>query len=291
MIDESNHSYEVHFNSLYILESLKDEQKTGKWLYEDLKFLTYTDNIYKISYVSFENREQFLNELVKIKYEITNNLYPIIHIEAHGNQIGFEIAHSKEFISWEILNDLLAEINYLCRNNLVLSLGICNGHFINVDLIQRFQNNKRCPYIINISSQDKISSHEIKLGYSSFYNSLFIERDFQIAMLAMKNETVLNFLSTADITAKAIIKELNDMSKSADFTYNSSNQLQYLNRLGKNPFNEINYNRTLKKFKRFKKQYYKSHIEPKWNHFLMIDVFEENKTRFENFEKVWNSYQ
>lgn len=288
MNDESNHSYIVHSNTLYILESLVNEQKTGKWLYEDLYPLTIKHEIYSIEYCSIESKSQLFSQFEKIKLEIEENLrLPTIHLEAHGNTLGFEIAHSKEFVSWSELNDKLSEINLLCRNNLILSLGICNGHFINLDLVKRLENNKRCPFLVNISPQDKISPQEIKLGYSNFYNSLFESRDFYIAMQSMKEETILNFLLTADTVLKETVKFLNNISNDRDFTFKSSIQLQELIAKGENPFPARNYNQSLKAFKRYKKRYYKEDLEKKWNHFLMIDSFEENRDRFESFEKVW----
>jgi len=136
----TSHNYTVYSNTLYIFESLVNEEKTGKWLYEDLVRFTYVSDIYQMRYIPFESKKQIFQELENIKVEIKTELrLPTIHIEAHGDTEGFEIAQTKEDISWRELNNELSEINFLCRNNLILSLGICNGHYINLDMIKFFE--------------------------------------------------------------------------------------------------------------------------------------------------------
>jgi hypothetical protein len=289
MKNKSNHEYKVYSNTLYILESLVDEQKTGKWLYDDLIPITYTNDTYSIKYIPFESLNHFFTELDKIKKEIKENKkMPTIHLEAHGNQNGFEIAQTKEFVSWNELNDKLAEINFLCRNNLILSLGVCYGHYISLDMILRFQNNKRCPFIVNISPQAKIKPQEIMYGFSNFYKALFEHKVFYNAMEEMKYETKLNFILTADTIAKQLIELfLTDLTKNNQFSFKTSVQLQELIRNGKNPYPDLKFNQALKALKRYKRQHYKSAMEKRWNLFLMLDTYDENKRRFENFEELW----
>ncbi len=286
---EQSHNYTVYCNSLYIFESLVNEHKTGKWLYEDLISLTYKDKSYNIFYVPIDNKKQLLVELNKIKTEVKERLrLPIIHIEAHGDKEGFEIARTKEYLNWRELNNELAEINFLCRNNLILSLGVCNGHYINIDMMHFFGEGKRCPYIVNISPQDKISSHEIKHGFSSFYKSLFQKREFFKAMNSMQEITVLNFLSTADIFAKKMIEFLINFSTSKDFTTRTTSQLHEMIKKGNKPLQNENFNQNLKYLKKYKRDYFQMDLKKRWNYFLMIDVYEENQSKFEDFEKIWN---
>ncbi len=284
-----SHNYTVYSNTLYIFESLVNEEKTGKWLYEDLVPLTYASEIYQMRYIPFESKKQFFQELEKIKVETKATLrLPTIHIEAHGDTEGFEVAQTKEDISWRELNNELSEINFLCRNNLILSLGICNGHYINLDMVKFFEEERRCPFIVNISPQETIGAKAIKLGFSKFYHSLFQNRQFSYAMKDMKEITSLNFLSTADIFAYRIVEFVKDFSKNQANTMRTSAQLKELIKKGKQLLPNENFNRNMKALKKYKKDFMKKELKRKWNIFLMVDDFEENKTKFEDFEKIWN---
>lgn len=288
MNKELSHRYTVYSNTLYILESLINEHKTGKWLYEDLVSITYDNEIFKIRYVPIENRNQFEIELNLIKKEIKENLrLPIIHLEAHGDKNGFEIAQTKEFINWRELNQELAEINFLCHNNLILSLGICYGHYINLDLVTRFSETKRCPFLVNISPDKEISPSEIKYGFSNFYKALFRDKEFYSAMTEMKEISKLNFLTTADTIAKKITKDLKSIAYSRDMGIKTASQLQEFINQGKNYFPARNFNRQLRAFKKYKRDYKKEDLKKKWIHFLMIDVYDDDKSRFEPFEEIW----
>lgn len=282
-------NYTVYSNTLYIFESLVNEEKTGKWLYEDLVPLSYASEIYQMRYIPFESKEQFFQELEKIKVEIRTALrLPTIHIEAHGDTEGFEVAQSKEDISWRELNNELSEINFLCRNNLILSLGICNGYYINLDMVKIFEEEGRCPFIVNISPQEMIGAKAIKLGFSKFYQSLFQNREFSYAMKDMNEITSLNFLSSADIIAYKIVEFAKDFSMSQVNTKRTSEQLKELIKRGKQLLPNENFDRNMEALKEYKKDFMKKELKRKWNRFLMVDDFKENKTKFEDFDKIWN---
>lgn len=284
-----SYNYTVYSNTLYIFESLLNEEKTGKWLYEDLVRFTYVSDIYQMRYIPFESKKQFLQELENIKVEIKTELkLPTIHIEAHGDTEGFEIAQTKEDISWRELNDELSEINFLCRNNLILSLGICNGHYINLDMIKFFEEERRCPFIVNISPQETIDPIAIKFGFSNFYQSLLQKREFSYAMKDMEEMTSLNFLTTADILAYRIVEFVKEFIGSQAYTVGTSEQLKELIKKGKQLLPNENFNSNMKALKRYKMDFIKKELKRKWNIFLMVNDFEENKTKFEDFEKIWN---
>ncbi|MEQ9467409.1 MAG: hypothetical protein RLN88_08360 [Ekhidna sp.] len=278
--------YQVYSNAVYIIESLEDETKTGKWLYEDIVAFSYRDDVLRIEYFEFKSKLEFFQILNKIRREINSyGILPIIHIEAHGDERGFEVAKSTEEISWSELNDHLIEINIASQNNITLSLGICKGHYINLDLADRFRSKTRCPYAINISPQEQIGSNEIKYGFSSFYQNLLISKDFGKAMEKMQEITSLNILRTTDSFVHQIMHTIKEEFLNAN---KIAAQLDDLFKNERELLPGKNYNRNLREFKRFKKSFYKKQFEERWNHFLMIDLFVENKNRFPLFEEIWS---
>lgn len=278
--------YHVLNNSLFILESLVAESLTGKWLYDDLAPLSYANDRLHIEYFAFESKEAFLNILARISTMVEKeNKYPTIHIEAHGDQNGFEVAHTKEEITWLELNAHLLKINLLSRNNLIISLGICFGDYLNYDAYKYFEKESGCPYTIIVSPVSKISSGEIKFGFSNFYQSLFKLKDFDSSMNEMRKETNLNTLDAADLIAIQII----DSGKKfiLDPSRNSAH-LEYLISKGDELLPNKTFNKNLKALKRFKREFLKNDYQSKWDKFLMIDKFEENRSKFTDFESIWD---
>ncbi|MEQ6165745.1 hypothetical protein AAOE16_01010 [Ekhidna sp. MALMAid0563] len=268
------------------MESLDGESKTGKWLYEDIVPLTYADEKFQVKYYDIQRKTELFELFKEIRKEVGSILrLPIIHIEAHGDESGFEIAKTKEEITWTELSNTLAEINFATRNNIILSLGICNGYYINLEQADRFRNGQRCAYAINISPQKKIDWNEIKFGYSNFYQCLLKQKDFGSAMDQMREVTPLNILTTADSTAHQIAdyvkKFLLDPIRVSD-------QLKGLIEKGNELLPGKNFNRNFKALKNYKREFGKNQLIKKWDHFLMMDSFEENRTKFPDFELIWD---
>ncbi|HEY5022703.1 MAG TPA: hypothetical protein VII30_09485 [Gemmatimonadaceae bacterium] len=54
---------------------------------------------------------------------------PILHIEAHGDAVGLELA-SGEHIKWSELAPVLTEINVGCQMNLLVVAAACEGWYL-----------------------------------------------------------------------------------------------------------------------------------------------------------------
>jgi len=283
-------TYKVYCNTIYILESLEGETKTGLWLYDDLRPITIKDDSFKIKYLPFDSLELFFKELEQIEIDSKfSKILPIIHIEAHGNEDGFVVAQTKQLISWRELNLALSKINYNTRNNLVLSLGVCKGYSINLDMSKFFYEGKHCPYMVNISPNSNISSGEITDSFSALYHSLLDKRDFFSAMKKMKEATSLNFISTANYFASIIISKIKKYPDSHGYSKRSESDLKYLYQKRKELLPNESFEKNLAAFEDYKIEFRQKLLKKLWNTFLMIEEFEENKERFDEFEKQWES--
>jgi hypothetical protein len=151
-----------------------------------------------------------------------------------------------------------------------------------------FEEERRCPFIVNISPQEEIGAKAIKLGFSKFYHSIFQNREFSYAMENMEEITSLIFLSTADIFAYRIVDFVKDFSNNQEYTVRTSVQLKELIKKRKQLLSNTDFNQNMKALKKYKKEFVKKELKRRWNIFLMIDDFEENKSKFEDFEEIWN---
>lgn len=282
-------TFQFKNNSIFFFESLGiSEHKTAKWIYEDIVSLSYGKKDFIIEYYSFNTKDEFFNLLNRKVFLKSKISYPIIHIEAHGNQEGLGIAETNEIITWGELNESLTPLNIRCKNNLILALGACNGHFINIDLIHRYGEYKRSPFLICISSLSKISNQEIKFGFSSLYKKFIKEKNLNVAMDEMLKETKLNSLNTASYFAERLIKTLQKTKASARFKKIASESLKELIKLGKEPLPGQNFNRNFKAIMRLRLHTYKTELLKRWKFFLMFDIDPSNEKRFNYFEELWN---
>ena len=267
------------FNSIYVVESLMNERKTGKELYDDL--LRWKEmQIKELTCHLFQptSKSEFLQNLETIlKDTKTNGVYPILHIEAHGNRTGLELA-SGEFILWTELYDYFVEINKQSRFNLFLTLAICKGAYF----MEEIKSNRPAPLWGFIGSFDNIYNEDIIIRYTEFYTKFLTTFNLNCAF-----ETLLNanpdrkadyrFISAQTTFIKvykeyvdtkfsevAIKERFKSTMKEIEKVYNDQNEK----------------NRDYVKFKslliRTKHQYMEEHRDI----FYMVDTFPENRERF-----------
>jgi hypothetical protein len=140
----------------------------GKRLYEDtLVWKGIKVDGIKCELSQPKNTFSFFEVLEKIRYEATNGVFPIVHIEAHGSKDGLEVA-SGDFVEWEAFRKSLTEINISCQNNLTVIMAACEGIY----LFQIVQPIHRAPFCVLIGPKRKVTAGELEKDYSSFYSEL-----------------------------------------------------------------------------------------------------------------------
>jgi hypothetical protein len=153
-----------------ILESLPvDDIKTGTDLYNSvLKYLKYSDSLNDAELFCIKTPDEFNKALDKIKTDIkTENIYPIIHIEAHGGDEFMDLSDGR--VHWIDLYDSLIEINLLLKNMLIVILAMCDGGKI----FKYFNPFKRSPFRILLSSPTEVFDLDIQKGFQEFYSTFF----------------------------------------------------------------------------------------------------------------------
>lgn len=158
------------FNTIYIVESLyEDEEKTGRTLYNQLKPLEAKYNSLNIVFCDVHSRQEWDNWMSSILNDCdTNGVFPIIHLEIHGQEEGIGFTNG-DFISVDDINKQFRAINLASECNLFITLGVCEGLYV----LFGVRINESMPYCGAIGSFDDLWNKDIQLRYADFYETFF----------------------------------------------------------------------------------------------------------------------
>jgi len=165
-------SSECRFNKIAIIESIPDgEMKTGKKLYDDIKLINIVnDEKLMISFDVVSSELELLDLLRGLYREIQEKgVYPIIHIECHGNseKKGLVLSNGN-FISWARLYELLQPINEAMELNLLIVLAACYGFEMSFN-VYAYQ---RAPFWGMLAPSEEIFPEEVQRSFYSYYKTL-----------------------------------------------------------------------------------------------------------------------
>lgn len=197
------------FNKIYVIESLKQgEIKTGKNIYNDLirwKTLN-TDPLYS-EYIEVSNKKSFNETMLYINSKVEKGVLPFIHFEMHGSddKKGL-VLNSDELVSWEELGIATRIINISTKNNLIVSLATCYGAFF----LSSIDMNKEAPFSCFISTIEEVSTYEIEMDFTAFFETVLSTTDFNLAVANLnksnKNPNKYHFLSAEEFLEKVLQK-------------------------------------------------------------------------------------
>ena len=155
----------------------KNELKTGKRLYEDLRILNQASNGLTVEYIEVEGIGDFLVQLERIfkncKWQYQR---PALHIECHGDQIN-GLVFCDGNLSWKYLGERIREINYATGNNLFVSLATCYG--LNAYAVP-LRHDRLCPAWYMIAPDDEVGAGRLLDFYIEFYSALSNCKDMDL---------------------------------------------------------------------------------------------------------------
>lgn len=172
-------SYDQYFNAIYVIQSLDVcEPRTGHSLFVgQIEPLCKRNNVGS-SYCEVSGKLGFLHSIRRIWKECeTKSIFPIIHIEIHGNRDGLVLS-SGEGVLWSEFIPLCKGINRASNNNLLLVMAVCDGY-------QAIRNSSSikdsCPFCTFIGPNSTVTVGEILKEFPKFYELLFQSGDIDQA--------------------------------------------------------------------------------------------------------------
>lgn len=158
------------FNNIVIVDCLADDElQTAKRLHDDLRDMQQPKRFASIGYVKVKSRADFLDVLGALMPLCEQRCYPILHIEAHGNELnGLELANGSSLITWHELATLTRHLNKASQNNLSIVLSVCEGLFF----AREMKWNEPSPFNFLVGATTKVSARESAEAIHVFYSVL-----------------------------------------------------------------------------------------------------------------------
>ena len=168
---ENNRKIGTRLRKIIVIQSLRpSDEKTGLLLHDDLQTLELWYNRgLKTAFHNVGCKAELTGLLSHIEKEVASDWeVPVIHFEMHGNSQGLCLALG-EFISWEQLKSHLIRINILTRNNLLIALAACYGAYFSKVLMPM----DRTPCWALVGPQETILPGNLLKSYLEFYREIF----------------------------------------------------------------------------------------------------------------------
>jgi hypothetical protein len=210
----------------------------------------------------------------EITDSVQNGNYPILHIEAHGDEDGLGLS-SGENIDWPELSAPLVALNELLRGLLIITVAACSGGHMAITAAQ----SERAPFLAVLGPSTKIWDNELYADYCQFYFEYDKTRSITKARWAM------NAFKTAPqdyyfSTALNIFTQVKLRSNARTET-----PIEYKERMGqlaqrmaeKNPTIDA---RELKETLLKKYPNSRAYYQVLWDKFMLIDLYPGNAKIF-----------
>ncbi len=175
------------FNQILVVDSIPTgEFNTAKRLFEDLK--TYASAYSPspvIQYLRVESADEFIQCIIKCRKSVDEqDIIPMLHIECHGDEDGFQFADGS-LADWEELKLPITELNVATRLNLMIAVAACTGGA----LAKVVRMSDRAPFWGLIGPTRTLTAGELEKAYSALYLTLLSTKSAAKAVEAMDAAT------------------------------------------------------------------------------------------------------
>ena len=174
---------EGRFNTVVIIDSVRgDEMQTGRALYDDLRDIA--NQCSPVPAVRFARAGSTAELSAAIgqqeSHAASGGSYPMLHIEAHGNESGIELANG-ELVGWDQMREFLVPLNIATRLNLIVTVAACQGGNIGKSI----RLTDRAPVWGLIGPARDLSAGRLRQDFGSFYQTLIREQSPKAAIDAL----------------------------------------------------------------------------------------------------------
>jgi hypothetical protein len=175
------------FNQILVLDSIPTgECNTAKRLFEDLE--TYASAYSPspaVRYLRVESGDELIQCILKCRKDADEqDIVPMLHIECHGDEDGFQFADGS-LADWEELKLPITELNIATRLNLMIAVAACTGGA----LAKVVRMSDRAPFWGLIGPTKTLTAGELEKAYRALYLTLLSTKSPAKAVHAMDAAT------------------------------------------------------------------------------------------------------
>ena len=266
----------VRFSKIVVIQSLKsNDMKTGSLLHEDLETMEkWHARGLKLDFHNVGCRAELTSLLSAIEQEVrTEEEVPVLHFEMHGSRHGLALV-SGEVITWDELKTHLIQINILTRNNLLITLAACYGAYLSQVLLPT----DRTPCWGLVGPKEEILPCDLLKSYLEFYREIFETGNGSNALKRL-NDAINPKKQTYSLTQCEFFfklvysRYLKDNFAPRALKVRAGELYLRTKAAGKN----VKHPKEIKKYLlQSREEFFEKHLE----HFFMMDLYPENRGRF-----------
>lgn len=175
------------FNQILVVDSIPPgEYNTAKRLFEDLQAyaLAYSPSP-AVRYVRVESANEFVQCILACRKNAEeHDIIPMLHIECHGGEDGFQFADGS-LANWDELKTPITELNVATSLNLMIAVAACTGGA----LIKLTHMGDRAPFWGLIGPTRTCTAGELEKAYAALYLTLLTTKAPAKAVEAMDQAT------------------------------------------------------------------------------------------------------
>ncbi len=151
---------------IWILESLPaGDTQTGTLLRDAiLERAPASKQVINVHHRAPFGGPEFMAVFDEITASVARGNYPILHLEAHGNEDGLGLANG-ELIEWKALSAPLVRLNDLLKAQLIITVAACSGGH----MARTAAESVRAPFLAVLGPSTEIWDNELYADYCQFY--------------------------------------------------------------------------------------------------------------------------
>lgn len=165
--------FSVLFRRIVFIDCMSESERKHTKHVPILKhYIEGFEDTFRVDTFVAKSKTDFESIFNTLKYKTKHDIYFLLHIISHGSEEGLKIVNKdSEKIMWAKLAELLKDINYIMKNQLVLNLTVCNS-----DEIFKYINLKECNGFSEIIAFKNSLRFEIALAFNlMFYDYIICE--------------------------------------------------------------------------------------------------------------------
>lgn len=120
-----------------------------------------------IQYYRVPRRTDFFRAVSNLTGPAARGYYPLIHIECHGDEDGFQLADGS-LVDWDEIKQPFTELNVVTQLNLMVIVAACTG----AAFAKITQISDRAPFWGMMGPTDNVTAGDLEKSFGAFYRTL-----------------------------------------------------------------------------------------------------------------------